>query len=311
MSHKYEEVLIDGDLLVYACCSAAEYGNELADVHLDKILDAIDNKIIYIKNRTNSKKVRMFFSGKNNFRFAVMPEYKANREFVERPYYLDAAKAYATHKWDAEIHDSLEADDMMCIYQDQRGGTTIIATIDKDMLQCRGHHYRWETVHKGESFTIVEGAGGLRVENKVSATTGKITKAIKGNGPLFLCWQLLVGDPTDGIMGCGKQVEKIRKSGKNAGERYMAREGVGAVTAYELLCNAETYGEGMAVVRREYKKVFGDDWEYHLLKQGRCLYMVTRFVDEDKSKLQLWHHSTSRFEESVFNTCSRTFVFQG
>ncbi|WJM94052.1 hypothetical protein QDY63_14645 [Pseudomonas brenneri] len=305
MSFDFKEVLIDGDLLVYACCSAAEYGNELVDVQLDKILESIDSKIVYIKNRVNAEKVRVFFSGSSNFRFVVMPEYKANREFVERPYYLQAAIAYATYKWDAEMVDCMEADDLMCIHQDTKTFTTIIATIDKDMLQCRGHHYRWETVHQGEKFAFVTQPGMLEIIHKVSSTTGKITKAVKGNGPLFLCWQLLTGDPTDGIMGCGVKETKIRKTGKNAGELYDTRVGVGAVTAYELLANCESYGQGMGVVRKEYRKVFGDDWEAALLKQGRCLYMVTRYVGEHH--LQLWHHDTSRFNESIYDMRTQEF----
>lgn len=306
MKYDFKEVLIDGDLLVYACCSAAEYGNELVDVQLDKILESIDSKIMYIKNRVNAERVRVFFSGDNNFRFVVMPEYKANREFVERPYYLKAAKSYATYKWDAEMVDCMEADDLMCIHQDSIGGTTIIATIDKDMMQCRGHHYRWETVHQGEKFTHVTGNGMLEIQHKVSATTGKITKAVKGNGPLFLCWQLLVGDPTDGILGCGIRETKIRKTGKNAGETYETRIGVGAVGAYELLANCESYGQGMQVVRNEYRKLFGEKWEAEILKQGRCLYMVTRYVGEHH--IQLWHHDTARFNESVFCMSTGTFL---
>lgn len=306
MKYDFKEVLIDGDLLVYACCSAAEYGNELVDVQLDKILESIDSKIMFIKNRVNAETVRVFFSGSDNFRFVVMPEYKANREFVERPYYLSAAKSYATYKWDAEMVDCMEADDLMCIYQDSKGGTTIIATIDKDMMQCRGHHYRWETVHQGEKFTHVTGNGMLEIQHKVSGTSGKITKAVKGNGPLFLCWQLLVGDPTDGIMGCGVKETKIRKTGKNAGEQYETRVGVGAVTAYELLANCDSYAQGMKVVRGEYVKVFGNDWERELLKQGRCLYMVTRYVGA--MCIQLWHHDTARFNESVYCFATKEFI---
>ncbi len=295
---RFEEVLIDGDLVVYSICSAAEYGNDIAYVRLEEILSAIDSKIMFLKNRTESKKARVFFSGSRNFRFDIMPEYKAHRRDKERPYYLEAARKYVEAKWDAESMEGLEADDLMCIHQKQ-DGTTIIATIDKDMLQCKGWHYRWETQHKGEAFIEVDNVGKLEC-----TINDKNVKKISGYGPLFLCWQLLTGDSTDNVMGCGKKVTKIRKSGKDAGQAYEAREGIGAVEAYDLLAHCKSYAEGMNVVRNEYFKMFGDEWEENLLKQGRCLYMTTRITD---GKLQLWHHNTARLNESLY--CLETRMF--
>lgn len=295
---RFKEVLIDGDLVVYSICSAAEYGNEIAYVRFDEILNAIDGKIRFLKTRTDAALARVFFSGKKNFRFDLMPEYKAHRKDKERPYYLPQAIAYCMEKWDGECTEGLEADDLMCMNQD-REGSTIIATIDKDMLQCQGHHYRWETQHSGEKFIFVDNVGML--ECKIS---DKNVKKISGYGPLFLCWQLLTGDTTDNILGCGKSVEKVWKSGKKAGERYFSRDGIGAVEAYELLRNCKSYAEGMKVVRSKYKQMFDNDWEENLLTQGRCLYMTTRMVD---GKLQLWHHDTSRLNESLY--CLETRMF--
>jgi 5'-3' exonuclease len=295
---RFKEALLDGDLIVYSICAAAEYGNDIAYVRVEEILSAIDSKIIFLKNRTEAEKVRVFFSGKRNFRFDIMPEYKAHRADKERPYYLDTARKYVEAKWNAESMEGVEADDLMCIYQKQ-DDSTIIVTIDKDMLQCKGWHYRWETQHKGEEFIFVDNVGELNC--KIS---DKGTKKISGHGPLFLCWQLLTGDSTDNVMGCGVKVDKVYKTGKKAGQAYQAREGIGAVEAYDLLLHCTSYAEGMKVVRKQYVIMFGDDWEVELLKQGRCLYMTTRITD---GKLQLWHHDTSRLNESLY--CLETRMF--
>lgn len=295
---RFKELLVDGDLVVYSICAAAEYGQELSDVNFASILSAIDNKLMFMKARTESEKVRVFFSGKNNFRFDIMPEYKAHRRDKERPYYLPQAMEYVNAKWDAETVEGLEADDLMCMNQN-RDGTTCIATIDKDMLQCQGWHYRWETPHRGEEFIFVDNVGKLEC-----TINDKGVSKISGYGPLFLCWQLLTGDTTDNVMGCGVKVTKVRKSGKNAGEEYESRDGVGAVKAYDLLAHCKSYAEGMQVVRNQYIVMFGDDWEVELLKQGRCLYMTTRMVD---GKLQLWHHNTARLNESLY--CLNTRMF--
>ena len=302
---RFDECLIDGDLLVYACVMAAEYGNEIEDVNLHEILNAIDSKIMNIKARLNASRVRLFFSGKGNFRFDVMPEYKANREFVIPPHYLAEAKLYCMHRWDGELEDGLEADDLMCLAQ-RYDDTTVICTIDKDMLQARGWHYRWETVHSGEKLQKVEGIDEVTCVIKQDSK-GRNTKKIGGVGLKFFCLQLLTGDPVDGITGCATMTEKTRKTGKNAGEKYMSRDGVGPVEAYDTLASATTYSESLRRVIDLYKKEFGDEWEHHLLRQGRVLYMVKQ--RDEAGALQLWHWNAERMRsESKYCLETRTFL---
>lgn len=302
---QFEEALVDGDLLVYACVMAAEYGQEIADVELNPILNAIDSKIMNMKARLNAKRVRLFFSGDRNFRRDVMPEYKANRDHVIAPHYLAEAKAYCMYRWDAEVEEGLEADDLMCLAQ-KYNDTTVICTIDKDMLQARGWHYRWETIHSGEKLQKVEGIGRVDCTIKLDSK-GKPNKKIGGVGLKFFCLQLLTGDPVDGITGCATMTEKTRKSGKNAGELYMSRDGVGPVEAYDLLADAETYAESLRRVIMKYKQEFDSEWEYHLLRQGRCLYMVKQ--RDEAGVLQLWHWNAERMRsESQFCLTSRTFL---
>jgi 5'-3' exonuclease len=290
--YDYEELLIDGDLLVFSSCAAIEYGREAEEYDFAQIANNIEGRIMAMKKRLKARKVRIFFSSKDNFRYVVLPEYKANRKGAYIPENLANAKAHVMTVFQGEMEPGLEADDLLAINQ-KTDGTTIIATIDKDIPQVRGMHYRWETQHKGEEIFEVTGMGKLIKEVKGSKT--KIT----GNGIRFFCYQLLIGDPTDGIIGCGEMIEKVYKSGVKAGQAYVAREGIGPVKAYELLEHAITYPKLMGIVQHEYKKRFGDAWEEKLLQYGRCLFMTNRLNDD--GSFQLWHFKSEEFQNSWFD----------
>ena len=277
----FDELLLDGDLLIFSSCAALEYGNDVEDVSFSKIANNIDARIMNMKRRLGAKKVRVFLSGKDNFRFVIQPDYKANRDGAWRPYNLENAQAYVKTMYDAEWRNGLEADDLVAIHQ-KDDNSTVIATIDKDIPQVHGWHYRWETQHRGEALFKVTGEGDLRIELR-----GKQKKKeVKGDGQRFFFWQMLTGDPTDGIMGCGARVTKVFKSGKKAGQKYQSREGLGPIAAYDLLKFAISPAKCLDIVIRQYKKQFGTKWSEQLLMNGRCLYMVNQKIG---SQVQLWH----------------------
>lgn len=275
--------LIDGDLLIFSICAAVEYGQEPQDVDFNQIGMSIDSKLAFLKSYLEFDEMRVFLSGKNNLRFKIMPEYKANRATVWRPFHLKNAQAHVRCFWDAETVDGLEADDLMALHQKPDGSTTIV-TLDKDLLQISGQHYRWETQHQGEVHTFVEGSGKLWIHEKPKK------KEVKGNGLRFFLWQLLVGDPTDGIMGCGSMQDCVYKTGVKAGQAYQKRVGVGAIGAYKILEHCVQYKTGLAKVIEQYKKFFGDKWEEEILKQGRCLWMARGMRD---GLVPLWHWNPS------------------
>ena len=140
--YDYEELLIDGDLLVFSSCAAVEYGRSPEEYTLQEILTNIEGRIQAMKRRLKARKVRVFFTAKDNFRYKIMDEYKANRIGAWLPESLDAAKSHISVMYDGECEPGLEADDLMGIYS-KTDGSTIIATIDKDIPQINGTHYRW------------------------------------------------------------------------------------------------------------------------------------------------------------------------
>lgn len=332
MSDKEINILIDGDLLVFSICAAVEYKwKEQAALEeweddewlefLPAILKSVDAKINFIVERLNGTKYTVFFSCSNeeNFRTTVMPEYKANRANVWRPNNLKVAIAETARVHPSKSVKGLEADDLLAHYQ-KTDGSTIIVTLDKDLLQCRGAHYRWETDHQGEKFISVTGHGKLWMEVKCKDSKGgcgetivadrdnyekaskhcqacgmkldskNSKKEVKGNGALWFLYQCLIGDTTDGIMGCGTLTEQIYKSGAKVGQRYQKRKGVGSIKAFEILNPYLTYPSGLDAVKAQYVKQFGGAWIPELLKQGRCLYMVKNITADGLQ--HMWHYDS-------------------
>lgn len=126
--------LIDGDLVVYRCaCSAENESFELAKHRVNELLDLLLTK-------TEADGYRFYIGGKENFRKNIYPEYKGNRT-QPKPIHLDALREYAVNELNAEITEhELETDDYLGIYQHNN---TIICSLDKDLLQIPGRHYRW------------------------------------------------------------------------------------------------------------------------------------------------------------------------
>lgn len=105
----------------------------------------------------------------DNFRLKLFPQYKANRK-QPKPVHLSFLSNYIVDHWGAEIAWGEEADDALGIHQDD---TTIICSIDKDLLQIPGKHFNWVN---GNYTTVSESMGLFRFYQ-----------------------QILVGDSTDNI----------------------------------------------------------------------------------------------------------------
>ena len=178
--------LIDGDIVAYRCaasCWNAKTGAILTPVKIAyyRIEDMLDN----IFKASASDKYRMFLSDSKNFRHEIYPQYKANRTGLARPPYLDNCKNYLVQKRNAEVCEGIEADDALGIAQCENP-STVICSIDKDLLQIPGLHYNFVKDTK----VLVTPVGGLRHFFK----------------------QLLIGDVADNIHGIrGIGVTKANK----------------------------------------------------------------------------------------------------
>ena len=103
--------------------------------HCSYLIDMAMNTIV---KKTGADTATVYLSDKSCFRndIAVTKEYKAGRP--PPPVHKDKARDYLLNLYGAEIGDNLEADDMLGLNQTE---STVICSIDKDLLQIPGRHY--------------------------------------------------------------------------------------------------------------------------------------------------------------------------
>lgn len=162
--------MIDADSLCYACAAITEgQGEQLARWQTQSSIEDLLQKL-------NATEYRIYLTGKNNFRYNIYPEYKANRLKLKRPEYLQVCQDFLIKEWGAIVSDGCEADDLLGVGQlCEAYGETIISSIDKDLNQISGWHYNPRTNER----YLVSPLDAMR----------------------FFYTQLLRGDPSDNIKG--------------------------------------------------------------------------------------------------------------
>jgi len=133
-------LLIDADIVAYKIAAACEepvhWGDDFWTLHADakEGKAQVDLWIEQLKENLNTKETRLFLTGHNNYRAEFFPEYKANRRGTRKPMILGSLRDHMIEKWDAELEDGLEADDLMGIAatEPESNGATIVS-IDKDL----------------------------------------------------------------------------------------------------------------------------------------------------------------------------------
>lgn len=133
------QVLIDADLVAYRCAASCEKQGVVTE-SLEVALARAEELMHRIIFETGATSYRAFLSTGKTFRNDLYPEYKANRKDMKRPDFLQDVREYLITNWKAELAIGIEADDLLGIHQTE---TTIIASLDKDMLQVEGKHYNW------------------------------------------------------------------------------------------------------------------------------------------------------------------------
>ena len=253
-------LIIDGDIIVYRPCCIY---NEDDDQSRRLISKAINNAIDKLMLAAGCNTYIMFVTTKFNFRDQLVNDYKANRSEVERPINLAYAKRWATQNLNTHFHKGLEADDLLGIHMTEN---TVLWSLDKDLRQIPGKHLDDETQQ------VIEVTEGGVIEDR--------GKKVYFNGTIGLYFQMLTGDSTDHIVGCGKRVPAMYKSGAKKGQSYVKRQGVGPKAALNLLVAAGTLENALKVVIEEYKKIHGKDWQSHLETQANLLFMVRKIDGE-------------------------------
>lgn len=179
--------LIDGDIILY------RVGFTTQDTDFGIARWRANETISNILSYTNAKEFEVWLSDDttNSWRYQIYPEYKQNRT-QEKPKHYEALKEYLVTEWEARIAHNQEADDALGIAQrycidtylmhkddPEFGGSpfdTIIASIDKDLLQVPGNHFNFVK----NSFCEISPEEGLK----------------------NFYTQVLMGDRVDNIKGC-------------------------------------------------------------------------------------------------------------
>ena len=169
------KALIDGDIVVYRAAASAEEDDQWV------ALARADQMMQDILADTSSDSYKVFLTGSGNFRREIAPDYKANRP-DSRPKHWAAVREFLVTQHKAEVCNGHEADDQLGIQQDKEFGSTVICSIDKDLLQIAGKHYNF--VKKNfQEVTKDEGLKALYIQSLVGDRSDNIF-GVQGIGPV-------------------------------------------------------------------------------------------------------------------------------
>lgn len=275
-------VLIDADILRYEIGAVQLDHQFIAGAKVPApssfIDDLVRNRIETIIERTGAKYFVLFFTEKGNFRFEIAKQqtYKGNRADSEKPYHWATVNTYLRNAYPSNVFQAHgnEADDELGILQlhsiyekpytllegaaeclkdlDITKLTTAIASRDKDLGTVEGWHYRWA-------------CGEFQPEVPLHYIT-------QFDGYRFFFKQMLTGDDTDHICGCGEKREVMW-----GGELKMRRQGVGEKTAWQLLDGLTSVQEMFNLVKTQYIDFFGEEAaDDKLLENAKLLFIGQR-----------------------------------
>lgn len=138
------QLLLDADIIAFKVASVSQkefrFGDEEPALMVDEweeVEPRINRAVQDLMDRLHTTDVIVCLScpTAENFRMAVLPTYKGNRDYSKRPVHLGPIKDYMEATWPSYRRPTLEADDIMGILSTSGKGKKIIVSEDKDM-QC-------------------------------------------------------------------------------------------------------------------------------------------------------------------------------
>lgn len=284
-------LLIDSDILRYSHGSIETkhpfLEGEFIPASSEQITRLVDDVIAKSCKACGTTDYICVLSGKGNFReeVAKQAEYKGNRDpSKSRPYHFDTVGNHIIENHPHVVIDGHEADDYMGYIQYNDWKTsfkdsgfninpdnlkTIIGSRDKDLRTVQGWHYSWE-------------CGAKQPEKPLYYISPS-----KGMYQFF--YQMLIGDNTDNIMGCGvkKMVpwgKEINEKGEEVPRMMLRRKGVGDKAAHKILQSCLTVRDMVQEVAQQYGEVFGhEEYDEVMLENARLL-----FIGQTQDNLFEW-----------------------
>jgi hypothetical protein len=197
-----------------------EITDHAAPKHISYAKSTVTSMIQKAQNEMRANRLEIYISGKDNFRdFILLPQvyvqqnatlstiggrYKSNRDGTARPELLAPLRQWMIDELGAVVVDLMEVDDMSSIraYDGAKSGQKIIQyTSDKDAGQCHGWLHNPD---KDSAPRFITGLGSIYKDEK-----GKV----RGDGRMFLYYQILAGDKVDGYRPVDILDIKTQKAG--------------------------------------------------------------------------------------------------
>ena len=180
-------LLIDGDVIAYRASLAVEqvvdWSDDCSTLHSnpEEAFGIARSRIAGLVELLQADKVIVAFTGSENFRKKIYPDYKNNRKGLRKPVCYSSLLKMMKEEYKTYSYDRLEADDVLAIMatSPKIKGKKIIVSVDKDFNQVPGYFYNFDKDKKG-----------------------KCRKTTEEQGLLFLYQQILIGDTVDGYKGC-------------------------------------------------------------------------------------------------------------
>lgn len=139
------------------------------------------------------------------YSIALLKQYQGNRVDKPKPRYLNHIRNWLVTEHTGTLHQFCEADDGMSSSQyaaiaEGNKHLSIIASKDKDLAMVPGLHLDWSM----GNIIDTEDFGSIWLHERVSQSSGTVTKQLKGFGQSFFWAQMLMGDTADNISGLPK-----------------------------------------------------------------------------------------------------------
>lgn len=200
-------------------------------------VESLDFFLQSIREKTDASDCKLILSGQTNFRKEIDPNYKSNRKESARPRYYSDLRDYSVNYLGAYLTCGIEADDELGILQTSE---TCIASIDKDLLQVPGWHFRMKRIwDESELIFVTEEEAWLNFFK-----------------------QCLTGDSVDMIEGVLNPAKSHHKNPPNFTDE----------TADKLLRGLSKNTQ-LDTVQEMYKIQYGDEWYVRFDKNCRLLFV--------------------------------------
>ncbi len=209
------------------------------EVHIP--MKVLKHQILNIQDELWADEIKLFISGQDNFRDSLpLPsKYKGQRTDSIKPLLLKSCRSYLKNYHGARTVNGHETDDAL-IYTGyeylKKGYEVIIVTNDKDANAYSGLMIYNYTEENPKVLEIPQ-LGFLRIDEK--------TKKLKGQGFLWYCAQMLIGDVVD-----------------NYKPTELTDAKFGDASAFKILKDCTSEQEALSVVISKYKEWYPKSFVY-------------------------------------------------